>query len=145
MYVCANAINGWVAYHDYRHLIEIICMLQCDDSEFNLFAFPLKLRIKILSACFYSACQPQLSLQKSGSAGPRMLCTVLVCVCVCCLTIFRVLSGPTEPPHTTSPVTQSPHSPFHKGTSAPCIPVYLPKYHLQKMVHLCKTVHEVLI
>lgn len=105
MYVCANAINGWVAYHDYRHLIEIICMLQCDDSEFNLFAFPLKLRIKILSACFYSACQPQLSLQKSGSAGPRMLCTVLVCVCVCVVSLFSVFFQALQ-----SPLTQPPPS-----------------------------------
>uniref|UniRef100_A0A7N8XMJ5 Neuronal cell adhesion molecule a n=1 Tax=Mastacembelus armatus TaxID=205130 RepID=A0A7N8XMJ5_9TELE len=37
-----------------------------------------------------------------------------VCMCVCCLTLFHVLSGPTEPPHPTSPIIQSPHPPFHK-------------------------------
>uniref|UniRef100_A0A8D3BEZ9 Neuronal cell adhesion molecule a n=1 Tax=Scophthalmus maximus TaxID=52904 RepID=A0A8D3BEZ9_SCOMX len=30
-------------------------------------------------------------------------------------------SRPTEPPHPTSPITQSPHPPFHKGTSAPSV------------------------
>lgn len=39
-------------------------------------------------------------------------------VCVCCLTLLHVLSGPTEPPHPTSPITQSPPPLSHKGTSA---------------------------
>ncbi|XP_023273722.1 neuronal cell adhesion molecule-like [Seriola lalandi dorsalis] len=34
---------------------------------------------------------------------------------MCCLTLFHVLSGPTEPPHPTSPITQSLHPPIHKA------------------------------
>ncbi|KAM6896395.1 neuronal cell adhesion molecule a isoform 2-T2 [Lycodopsis pacificus] len=32
--------------------------------------------------------------------------------------------GPTEPPHPTSPITQSPRPPFHKGTSTPFGPAF---------------------
>lgn len=53
-----------------------------------------------------------------------MLCTALLScdLYMCCLTLFHVLSGPTEPPHPTSPITQSLHPPIHKGTSTPCVP-----------------------
>lgn len=33
-----------------------------------------------------------------------------------CLTLLRVLSGPTAPPHPTSPLTQSPPPLSHNGT-----------------------------
>lgn len=55
-----------------------------------------------------------------------LLYVAFCAVYVCCLTLVHVLSGPTEPPHPTSPITQSPHPPFHKGTSTPHAPSYLP-------------------
>lgn len=85
------------------------------------------------------------------SVKQRLCCFYCYCVwcgaCVCCLILLHVLSGPTEPPHQTSPITQSPPPPFHKGTSA--LPVSLsthpPKYlHMcsAKMVHLSSLINE---
>lgn len=65
-------------------------------------------------------------------------------VYVYCLTLFRVLSGPTEPPHPTSPITQSPHPPIHKGTSNSLRPPLPPQISTcvlcsAKMLHLSKS------
>lgn len=69
-----------------------------------------------------TSAQPgQLSVKQSPCC---FYCYSVWCgACVCCLILLHVLSGPTEPPHQTSPITQSPPPPFHKGTSA--LPVSL--------------------
>lgn len=92
--------NNWFDFNSmhaallwFRVAIEFIWMLN------QMQNFTLSLRIEQLSLLF-------------------LLYGVYFGVCVCCLTLLHVLSGPTEPPHPTSPITQSPPSLFHKGTSA---------------------------